>query len=314
MKIEKKSSNVEFCYRKINVFERARDAFQFYLEHCVEVKEPVVLLPSFVGWSANEGSGVVDPILAAKGRPKFYKLDADLQIDLAYLQETINKERPNVVTVIHYFGRPDPNLQKVADICRKNGVHLVEDEAHAMLTDLVSGFCGRVGDASLFSFHKMLPFNSGGALILNRKLEQCLESKLKKISSRIVEEINWFDYDLKNIAALRKRNQEIIKDEIRKLEGIAKPLWKNIDEQVVLQTYPIVLERGNRDLVYKQMNERGFGVVSLYHTLVQNIPVEKFPECQKLSRSILNLPVHQDLNPLDLPVLIDTLLKLLENA
>ena len=62
----------------------------------------------------------------------------------------------------------------------------------------------------------------------------------------------------------------------------------------VPQSFPIVLHYGDRDRIYREMNAAGFGVVSLYHTLVPAIDPQLFPASAQLSRRILNLPVHQD--------------------
>lgn len=45
------------------------------------------------------------------------------------------------------------------------------------------------------------------------------------------------------------------------------------------------------------MNKNGYGVVSLYHTLIPELRNDKeFIISQELSSHILNLPVHQDVN------------------
>jgi dTDP-4-amino-4,6-dideoxygalactose transaminase len=44
------------------------------------------------------------------------------------------------------------------------------------------------------------------------------------------------------------------------------------------------------------MNAAGFGVVSLYHTLISQVPPQSFPAAVRVSRRILNLPVHQDIS------------------
>lgn len=55
------------------------------------------------------------------------------------------------------------------------------------------------------------------------------------------------------------------------------------------------------------MNADGYGVVSLYHTLIPEIPPKHFAESHALSNEILNLPVHQDLAPSQIPALVEAL-------
>ena len=56
------------------------------------------------------------------------------------------------------------------------------------------------------------------------------------------------------------------------------------------------------------MNELGYGVISLYHTLIKEIDRTVFPVEAALSQRILNLPIHQDV---DIPSM-DAMLTALE--
>ena len=124
----------------------------------------------------------------------------------------------------------------------------------------------------------------------------------------------WLDLDLHLLARRRRANAAAVRDGLPALEGLARPLWPAPDVGVVPQTFPIVLEIGSRDEVYAEMNARGYGVVSLYHTLSPAVPTERFPEAAALNRQILNLPVHQDLAPEDVPGMLQTLRRILEVA
>jgi dTDP-4-amino-4,6-dideoxygalactose transaminase len=84
------------------------------------------------------------------------------------LEAKIKLVKPKVLLLIHYFGFPDPNLSMVIKLAEANGILVIEDEAHSMLSDLVGGICGRLSDSAIFSFHKLLPVDQGGALVLNK--------------------------------------------------------------------------------------------------------------------------------------------------
>ncbi len=126
------------------------------------------MLPSYIGVSPKEGSGVFDPIRRLKCRYDFYRLDRRLFIDMDDLEAKIKLVKPKVLLLIHYFGFPDPNLSMVIKLAEANGILVIEDEAHSMLSDLVGGICGRLSDSAIFSFHKLLPVDQGGALVLNK--------------------------------------------------------------------------------------------------------------------------------------------------
>jgi len=82
---------------------------------------------------------------------------------------------------------------------------------------------------------------------------------------------------------------------------------------IVPQTFPILLDDNKlRDRLYFQMNKEGYGVVSLYHTLVDAID-ESFVVEHDISSKILNLPVHQDVVKKDLKHMVDKLLSIISH-
>ena len=104
----------------------------------------------------------------------------------------------------------------------------------------------------------------------------------------------------------------------RRLAGLLAPLADDVTllrsspaEGEVPQTLPVLVERVSRDDVYDALNTAGFGAVSLYHTLIPQISSETFPASHRLARTILNLPVHQDVRGDDLDALTMALQKLL---
>jgi len=78
------------------------------------------------------------------------------------------------------------------------------------------------------------------------------------------------------------------------LQGKVDPLFPAVPEGVVPQTLPVLILNRPRDTLYFELNNLGYGVVSLYHTLIEPIREADFPESHWLSKRILNLPVHQD--------------------
>ena len=164
MKIEKAATSPVAFRRPLVYTPNCRSAIELFLRTVGAVDGAPVLVPAYIGWSPREGSGIHDPILAAGARLEFYRVGRDLAIDLSHLRSQLEKVRPRVVLFVHYFGFPDPRLAEAVALCRDHDALVLEDEAHALLSDLVGGICGRFGDAAVFSLHKMLPFTSGGAI------------------------------------------------------------------------------------------------------------------------------------------------------
>jgi dTDP-4-amino-4,6-dideoxygalactose transaminase len=121
--------------------------------------------------------------------------------------------------------------------------------------------------------------------------------------------MNPWQYDLTALAKHRCRNAQLIQELIQPLRGRVDPLWQ-LSQGVVPQTYPVLVHTPSRDLVYERMNAAGFGVVSLYHTLIDEISREDFPDSFELSRTIMNLPVHQEATEVSLTAMIEELAKI----
>jgi dTDP-4-amino-4,6-dideoxygalactose transaminase len=232
-------------------------------------------------------SGVFDPVTDLDVPFRFYRIDSSLHIDVEHLRAMLESMRPRVLLLIHYFGYPDPAYEEVVALARRAGALVIEDEAHAMLTDLVAARTGRLGDVCLLSLHKMLPVPSGGGLIINPGAD----STLREIASE--HPLDLGVYDLGWFARRRQENGELLKELLVPLRGRVDALHGD-DDTVVPQTFPVLIRTVSRDKLYEAMNAAGFGVVSLYHTMIGALDRNEFSGSFELSRSIMNLPVHQD--------------------
>lgn len=285
-------------------FPNARSAFRAYMQALGLGPGDGVLLPSYIGWSAREGSGVFDPVEELGVRYAFYRMTDRLAIDIDDLRRQIRDRRFRLLVLIHYFGFPDPQYASVCELARECEVPVLEDEAHAMLSDVIGGICGRLGDAAIYSLHKLLPVADGGRLVLNRPeaVEISVQDGIAPQAASILQ-----DYDLYQIAKKRRFNAEYLLDALRSSDLPITPLFDQLPDGVVPQSLPVVIERGSRDDLYFAMNAAGYGVVSLYHTLIRQIASDEFPDSHALSRKIMNLPVHQDTNPEILSSLLECL-------
>jgi dTDP-4-amino-4,6-dideoxygalactose transaminase len=303
MPVPKLASDPLSLRRRTVLFQSARAAIAAFARAAGPCAGETVLCPAYIGWSPREGSGVLDPLRSAGLQVAFYRVEADLTTDLDDLSACLERIRPVGVMVIHFFGHADPAYSEIVRLGREAGAWVLEDEAHALLTDFVCGTTGRLGDASVLSLHKMLPVAAGGALVTSPRSEWMLE---RLGAPPVPSELLW-DHDLSGISCRRSRNTATLTGLLGPLAGLADPLWPMPSEDEVLQTLPVLLRQGGRDRVYELMNARGYGVVSLYHTLVNDISAADFPASYALSQSILNLPVHQDLGKQQLEDLVTNL-------
>lgn len=286
MQIEKTATKKDNL-RELFFFDQAREGFSYILENISKENNGIVLLPSFIGWSPREGSGVFDPVRNSSMEYQFYAMDENLHIDIEDLKKRFGENKVAVFVIIHYYGHVDPRYEEIIKLAEENACFILEDEAHALYSDIIDGKCGRKGDAVIFSIHKMLP-EKGGALGINAYY------KLSKPENKSALPYI-FKYDLNRISKIRKNNAEFLYENVQKIDGV-RPLWKNFDSDETLQTFPVIIENVNRNILYEVMNDSGYGVVSLYHTLIPDISEEEFPLSHKLAKKIMNLPVHQDCN------------------
>ncbi len=293
-------------------FVNARTAFKAFLLSQGLTPADEVLLPAYIGWSAREGSGVFDPVLETGVKFRFYRLDQRLSIDLEDLRRQLRSARPQLLVLIHYFGFPDRNLTQAVTLAREHEVPILEDEAHALYSDWIGGVCGRFGDAAIMSLHKMLPCRAGGLLLMNPSLDQTVVDELNKSDLQTTLDINPWDYDLFAIAAARRANTARLLELIQPLQGKVEPLFPTLPDGVVPQTLPVIINGRSRDELYFELNARGYGVVSLYHTLIRAISPDVFPELHHLARCVMNLPVHQDIQDGQLEGMTSCLGQLLE--
>jgi len=295
--IAKRATDASRFGRPTMSFANARTAFKAFMLGLDLSSKDKVLLPAYIGWSAREGSGVFDPIREVGVDFRFYCMTKRLMIDLEDLRNQLDAEQPKLLVLIHYFGYPDPNIMEAVAMARKRDILILEDEAHALYSDWVGGICGRFGDAAILSLHKMLPFKTGGMLVLNDTIPENVIDRLARSRLCTLAKTNPLDYDLVSISAARRTNATKLLEMLQPLGRRIRPLHSTLPEGVVPQTLPVVVRHSSRDELYFRMNRQGYGVVSLYHTLIDPIEKSKFPDSHWLSRRILNLPVHQDASP-----------------
>src|SRR2546427_5586082 len=99
----------------------------------------VVLCPSY-----NCGHEI-EPLLRLGLRVRWYRVGPDLEMDLEDIRRRFTEE-VRAVLVTHYFGFAQP-LEELRVLCDRWDAFLVEDCAHALLSDNAAGTLGRTGDA-----------------------------------------------------------------------------------------------------------------------------------------------------------------------
>ncbi len=127
------------------------------LEHGDEVITTSITWPS-----------TVNNIVLCGARPVFADVDRNtLQIDPADIEKKINS-RTKAIMPVHFAGAP-VDLDKIWQLCKEHGLHLIEDAAHAVGTKYKDTLIGSKSEAAVFSFHpiKNMTTGEGGMILCN---------------------------------------------------------------------------------------------------------------------------------------------------
>jgi dTDP-4-amino-4,6-dideoxygalactose transaminase len=265
----------------------ARVAWKQVLQQCHSVQPPRVLLPAYIGETDREGSGIMDPVRDANCDCHFYSVSDRLVPDMESIASMLAEKKFDVLLAVHYFGFVQSDLRLMRSLCDEHGVTLVEDCAHVCL--LHGHRTGITGDYAFYSLHKCLATESGGVLRSNglnvvsvSSEDQCVPAVLEQLCRT----------DLEAAAQYRRRNYAYLQDRLSGVSGL-NPMYE-LTLDTVPHNFPVLIDSNRREELYFHLMNRQMPTIALYYRLVNEIDVALFPDSSDVSRSILNLPVHQD--------------------
>jgi dTDP-4-amino-4,6-dideoxygalactose transaminase len=244
---------------------------------------------------------VLDPLKDCGWGQDFFRVDTALEMDVQHVERLLAARQYGLLLLIHFFGFPQAGLGEARALCDRYGVTLVEDCAHV----LHGGDIGIVGDASFFSIHKTLPIRSGGILQLNHGPEpgpvpsdaEMQPDALSTLARAVVQ----------SIARKRIENYERLSAALSGLRGVTLFRRERPRDAVPLNL-PVLLQPGaDRFAIYNHLNDRGIGSTALYYRLVDEIEESSFPVSHDISRRILNLPIHQEIDTTQINRMVEVL-------
>ena len=280
----------------------ARTAFEILLRGRSWPTGSSLLMPGYIGYTDREGSGVFDPVRNTGTPSTFYPMGERLQVDLELIQALLATGKHPMILVIHYFGLAHVDMPAMKELCDRYKVILVEDCAHVPLTEEPG--LGTYGGASFHSLHKMLAVPDGGVLRINDpSLDHGAIAEGETCAATTLEHV--LRSDLSAIMDVRKSNYAFVAERLKDVEGL-DVLYPSIGE-LVPHDFPIRVKDGLREKLYFALMDKGLPTTALYYRMIDAITSEEHPNAHALSKSILNLPVHQDTLENDLITLCDAL-------
>jgi len=132
----------------------------------IGVKDSVVLVPS--------NTFMATPLAAIKAGAKVEFVDCnrnDLCMSAEDLKAKIKKFKPKVVILVHIGGHIAFETHEIVKLCKKNGIILIEDCAHAHGAEFNGQKAGVFGLAGMYSFYatKTMATGEGGCVVSNDK-------------------------------------------------------------------------------------------------------------------------------------------------
>ncbi len=275
-------------------------------------------------------------------KPVYADIDADTyNIDPEKIEEKItNKTR--AVLIVHAYGNPC-KMKEIMDIVRENNLVLIEDVAQALFGRYRERLLGSFGDYSIFSFRfsKDITSFKGGALLTNKNIEEYsdkesnLLTKMKifsvllgfsflKFHPAIRDLVQWavksnsvFLLKKKTLSeyqcSLLNKQMKEIKRAIERRRENASFYNKKLKDVVITPKeckycfhtyfrYSIRVE--NRDKLYNYMLSKGIQVDKMYD---YSLCPEKCENSERVSRQILNIPVHHKLKKEELKKVVEVI-------
>ncbi len=246
----------------------------------------------------------------------------DYLIDPAAVAAAITP-RTKAVMPVHLYGQP-ANIDAIAPLCQKHGLHLIEDAAQAHGAKLKDGrYCGTLGTAAGFSFYpgkNLGAFGDGGAVTTN---DAALAQKLRLLRNwgsvvKYQHEIKGYNSRLDTLQAailhvklghLPRWNDERnhvatwYRENLRDCAGVVLPQEMPWCGRHVYHLFVVRFPEQDRDVVAQKLLARGVQTVVHYP-----IPIHRqkayaelgylagaFPCAEHAAQSILSLPMFPEM-------------------
>ena len=241
-----------------------------------------------------------------------------LQIDDSLIEERIT-ERTKAICIVHLYGRL-AYTDRIADLCKKYNLKLVEDNAQAHGCTYNGIKTGNIGDASGHSFYpgkNLGALGDGGAVTTNDKeLAKTIRTLANYGSSvKYVFQYTGRNSRLDEIqAAILNVKLAHLDEDLKERQKVAAYYYGNInnplitlperldDANNVYHLFPIIVKgKENRDRLQTYLAENGIGTVchypiaphkqECYAKETWNTPQLSLPITERLADEELSLPM-----------------------
>jgi len=281
-----------------------------------------VIVPSFNYVSAAEAAILLGLV------PIFVDCDKrTFNISIESVLESITP-RTKALVAVHLFGQAC-DIESLENICSKNGIFLIEDNAQSIGAEILFGkFAGKklgtigiIGTTSFFPSKNLGCMGDGGAIFcqneeLYNKIQIItnhgqktryqydsigLNSRLDTIQASILlVKMKYIDKFIKT----RVETADFYSKELSKISGIITPLKSDWTTHVFHQYTIIFEDEYSRNLASDSLNSAGIQNMIYYpkplhlHSAYESEsrPFGSLPVSEWLGSRVLSLPIHSEMN------------------
>ena len=241
-----------------------------------------------------------------------------LQIDENLIEERIT-DKTKAICIVHLYGRL-AYTEKIAELCKKYNLKLVEDNAQAHGCTYKGIKTGNLGDATGHSFYpgkNLGALGDGGAVTTN---DEELAKTIRTLANYGSQKKYVFQYTGRNSrldeiqAAILNVKLAHLDEDLKERQKVAAYYYENInnplitlperldDANNVYHLFPIIVKgKENRDRLQTYLAENGIGTVchypiaphkqECYKNASWNVPILSLPITERLADEELSLPM-----------------------
>ena len=240
-----------------------------------------------------------------------------LEIDDSKIEAAITS-RTKSILLVHLYGRL-AMTEKIADLCKKHDLKLVEDNAQAHGCKYNGKSTGSIGDAAGHSFYpgkNLGALGDGGAVTTN---DENLAKAIRALANYGSQKKYVFKYSGRNSrldeiqAAILDVKLKHLDEDIRLRQQVADFYYEHISnplvtlpkrlphDENVYHLFPILVKNGKRDALHDYLAENGVGTVihypiaphkqECYANESWNTPQQNLPITESLADEELSLPM-----------------------
>jgi dTDP-4-amino-4,6-dideoxygalactose transaminase len=289
-----------------------------------------VLVPAY-----HHGSEV-EALVAAGLVCRFYEITDSLAPEPGELEALLGS-RTRALHLVHYFGFPQ-DVPRWRAWCDRRGLLLLEDAAQAWLSSWQGRPVGSFGDLAIFSVYKTFGVPDGGLVVAGQPLPRPAEVGPLGARAILASHLRWLwqrrpwtashprrpaaggydpasDFTLGDpgspptrctVALLARAGADRIRERRRSnyrflLAGLGKavePVFSELPEGAVPFLFPI--RAADKAALMGRLARHGVAAMDVWSVPHPALAAADFARTGALRRSVLGLPVHQELRRRDL--------------